>query len=122
MSKKYLSLYCAIICCIIAVTSLSWADDIKLRMTQRLPAIVEMKKQGIVGENAAGYLEYVTAARPNEPIVNAENSDRQKVYAMIAKQQGVTVEKVGELRAAQIVQRAVPGEFLKRADGTWYQK
>ncbi|MBF0241267.1 MAG: YdbL family protein [Desulfamplus sp.] len=98
------------------------ADDIKDRMKQRLPVIVEMKKQGIIGENSSGYLEYRTNNRANQSVVDSENRDRKEVYSAIAKQQGVLIEKVEELRAAQIVQKAVSGEWLKKADGSWYQK
>ncbi|MBF0112548.1 MAG: YdbL family protein [Desulfamplus sp.] len=98
------------------------ADDIKERMKQRLPVIVEMKKQGIIGENSSGYLEYRTNNRANQSVVDSENRDRKEVYSAIAKQQGVLIEKVEELRAAQIVQKAVSGEWLKKADGSWYQK
>ncbi|MBF0210877.1 MAG: YdbL family protein [Desulfamplus sp.] len=98
------------------------ADDIKERMKQRLPLIVEMKKQGIIGENSSGYLEYRTDNRANQSVVDSENRDRKEVYSAIAKQQGVLIEKVEELRAAQIVQKAVSGEWLKKADGSWYQK
>ncbi|MBF0467356.1 MAG: YdbL family protein [Desulfamplus sp.] len=97
-------------------------DDIKDRMRQRLPTIVQMKQQGIIGENTSGYLEYVSGNRVNQDIVNSENRDRKEVYSIIAQQQGVPVEKVEQLRALQIVQKAVAGEFLKKEDGTWYQK
>lgn len=122
MSKKGIFSLSFIMLCFVAAVSLSWADDIKLRMKQRLPAILQMKQQGIVGENARGYLEYVSGNRANQQIVNAENSDRKKVYSMIAKQQGVPLDKVERLRAAQIVQKAAKGEFLKKGNGSWYKK
>ncbi|MBF0257544.1 MAG: YdbL family protein [Desulfamplus sp.] len=98
------------------------ADDIKDRMKQRLPTIVQMKQQGLIGENARGYLEYVSGNRVNQDVVDSENNDRKEVYSTIAKQQGVPIEKVEQLRALQIVQKAVPGEFLKKEDGSWYKK
>jgi uncharacterized protein YdbL (DUF1318 family) len=98
------------------------ADDIKERMKSRLPTIVQMKQQGIIGENASGYLEYVSGKKVNQDVVDSENRDRKEVYSAIAKEQSVPVEKVGQLRAAQIVQKAVSGEFLKKEDGSWYQK
>lgn len=107
---------------IVCVASSVGADDIKGRMKQRLPTIVKMKQQGIIGENAKGYLEYVSTDRSNKDVVDSENRDRKEVYSIIAKQQGVSIEKVEQLRAVQIVQKAVPGEFLKREDGSWYKK
>ncbi|WP_186441201.1 YdbL family protein [Desulfamplus magnetovallimortis] len=122
MSKKNMLSLGVFVLFLFAVVSLSMADDIKQRMKERLPVIVQMKQQGLVGENSKGYLEYVTSARPNPQIVDAENSDRKKVYSIIAKQQGATIDKVEQLRALQIVQKAAKGEFLQKADGTWYQK
>lgn len=99
-----------------------FADDIKDRIKQRLPTIVQMKQQGIIGENSRGYLEYVSGNRSNQDLVNSENRDRKEIYSTIAKQQGVSLEKVELLRATQIVQKAASGELLKREDGSWYKK
>ena len=38
------------------------AADIKARMQQRLPTIVQLKNEGIVGENNKGFLEYLPGA------------------------------------------------------------
>ncbi len=122
MSKKNMLSLGFIVLCLITAVSLSWANEIKQRMKQRLPVIVQMKKQGIVGENARGYLEYVSGNKANKQIVDEENKDRKRVYTMIAKQQKVTLEKVERLRAVQIVQKTAKGEFLKKEDGSWYKK
>ena len=100
----------------------AFADDIKTRMKQRLPVIIELKAQGIVGENNAGYLEFIGAKREKADVVAAENNDRKTVYTAIAKQQGTTAEVVGKRRALQIAQKANPGEWLQDASGKWIQK
>jgi len=100
----------------------AFANDIKQRMKQRLPVIVQMKSQGIVGENANGYLEYVTATRAHEDVVASENKDRQTVYSAIAAQQGVGIATVEKRRALQIANQAKKGEFLKNESGAWYKK
>jgi uncharacterized protein YdbL (DUF1318 family) len=99
-----------------------FAGGIKERMKTRLPIIIELKGKGIVGENFFGYLEFVGAKKEKPEVVAAENADREKVYAAIAKQQGTTAELVGKRRALQIAQKARPGEWLKDADGNWNQK
>jgi hypothetical protein len=99
-----------------------FAEDIKTRMKKRLPVIVELKAQGIVGENNQGYLEFVGSKKAKADIVAAENEDRKTVYTAIAKQQGTTAELVGKRRALQIAQKANPGEFIQNADGKWIQK
>ena len=99
-----------------------FADDIKTRMKNRLPVILELKAKGIVGENNSGYLEFVGKQKISPDVVAAENEDRRAVYAAIAKQEGTTVELVGKRRALQISQKADSGDWLQDASGNWYQK
>ncbi|MFO7963382.1 MAG: YdbL family protein [Desulfobacterales bacterium] len=98
------------------------AADIKQRMLERLPTILALKNDGIVGENNSGYLEYLTDKKPKQEVVAAENADRRRVYQAIAEQQGTTAEVVGARRAMQIAQTAQPGEWLQDPGGNWYQK
>jgi uncharacterized protein YdbL (DUF1318 family) len=98
------------------------ASDIKERMAARLPTIVELKKEGIIGENNKGYLAYVTDKRVKQDIVAAENEDRRAVYSAIARQQGTTAEVVGVLRAKQIAEKAQPGEWIQNENGQWETK
>jgi len=61
MNRKKIFAVC-LVCFVFSflIVQAAAAGGIKERMKQRLPRIVEMKKQGIIGENANGYLEYVT--------------------------------------------------------------
>ena len=96
--------------------------DIKARMKDRLPKIIELKAAGIVGENNQGFLAFVGGNQPEKALVEAENQDRQLVYGAIAKQQATTADVVGRRRALQIAENAKPGEWLQDAGGKWYQK
>ncbi|MDM8540823.1 YdbL family protein [Desulfococcaceae bacterium HSG9] len=96
--------------------------DIKSRMQARLPQIIKLKTQGIIGENSQGLLEFRGANKNGADIVNAENADRQKIYKAIAKQQGVDVTLVSQKRAQQIRAKAGAGEWLQKPDGQWYKK
>jgi uncharacterized protein len=99
------------------------AADIKARMQQRLPTIVQLKSEGVIGENNGGYLEFVPGATQKmASIVAEENRDREMVYDAIAKQQNTTAELVGKRRAIQIAQRAGAGEWLQDNSGKWYKK
>ena len=98
------------------------ADDIKARMKSRLPTIAQLKTEGVIGEDNQGYLGFVTSKEKEEEVVQAENSDRKKVYNAIAKQQGTSAELVGERRAKQIAERAKSGEWLQDESGKWYKK
>jgi uncharacterized protein YdbL (DUF1318 family) len=101
------------------------AAGIKERMKARLPEIIKLKAQGIIGEDNKGFLAFVDskqAKKEDKKIVDAENADRQKVYAAIAKQQKTTAELVGKLRAKQIAQKAAKGYFIQNAKGEWVKK
>lgn len=106
--------------CFIGASS-AFAEDIKERMLKRVPLINSLKVKGIVGENNRGYLEF-RGSREQAEVVETENNDRKTVYSQIAQQQGTGVEVVEKHRAAQIEQRAAPGEWLQDAGGKWYQK
>ncbi len=104
-------------------SSFAGANDIKARMQERLPTIVQMKTAGVIGENNMGYLEFVPgAARKEADLIAAENNDRKSVYSAIAKQQGTTEQLVGERRAIQIGEKASTGEWLQDTSGKWYKK
>jgi hypothetical protein len=99
----------------------AFSEDIKERMLNRVPLIKSLKAKGIVGENNRGYLEF-RGAKEKADVVEAENNDRKTVYSQIAQQQGTGADVVEKHRAAQIEQRAAPGEWLQDAGGKWYQK
>ena len=120
---KRSTLYSLIITSVILLSAtIAFSQGIKERFKERLPVIVELKNKGIVGENNLGFLEFVGDKKEKENVVQAENSDRTKVYEAIAKKEGTTSQKVGERRAIQIAEKADPGEWLKDQSGKWYQK
>jgi uncharacterized protein len=98
------------------------AQGIKERMKERLPVIVELKTQGIVGENNRGYLDFVGNVKTHEALIDQENQDRKAVYAHIAKQQNTSLSVVEKNRALQLIERAAPGTYVQMPDGTWVQK
>ena len=92
-------------------------------MQERLPTVVQMKAEGVIGENNKGYLEFVPGVAPKmQDVVTDENKDRQMVYSAIAKQQSTTAELVGQRRAIQIAEKAGAGEWLQDETGKWYKK
>jgi len=106
-----------------AAACLAGASDIKARMQERLPTIIQLKSDGVIGENNKGYLEFVPGAAIRDAgVVSAENTDREAVYNAIAKQQGTSPQLVGERRAIQIGENASPGDWLQDASGKWHKK
>ena len=77
--------------------------------------------RAIVGESNRGFLELLGAA-PDGGVVSAENSDREQVYAEIARQTGTSPDAVGRARARKIAENSRPGVWLQRESGEWYRK
>ena len=99
------------------------AATIKANMQKRLPAINALLKRGVVGESNNGYLAVLgTLTEEERKVVEAENQDRKTVYSAIARQQGATVELVGQRRALQIAERAQAGTRIQNAEGKWQTK
>ena len=122
MKRATLSSIIVILSVILLSASSAFTQDIKERMKDRLPVIIDLKNKGVIGENNLGYLEFVGTAREKQDVVRDENKDRETVYKAIAKKQNTTAEKVGKRRAQQIAKKADPGEWLKNEKGKWYQK
>jgi uncharacterized protein YdbL (DUF1318 family) len=122
MKKNTSRLILFILPLLLICSSNLFAQGIKERMKDRLPTIVELKKAGIVGENNQGYLEFVGAQKKDEAVVNAENSDRKKVYEAIAQKENTTADLVGKIRAKQIAEKADPGDRIQDESGKWYKK
>jgi hypothetical protein len=118
--RNYITIIISSLILLFAVNS--YAQGIKERMKERLPIIVDLKNQGIIGENNLGYLEFIGNKKEKEDIISAENKDRKKVYEAIAKKEGSDAETVGKHRAIKITEKADPGDWLQDGDGKWYQK
>jgi len=107
---------------ITGASAFAGSKKIKARMKERLPVLKALKAEGVIGENNIGYLEFIGGNQAKKNVINAENSDREKVYSAIAKQQGTTVDLVGKRRAKQIANKAKPGQWIQDQRGKWYQK
>ena len=119
--KRNITISVILIICFLIPTAL-FAQGIKERMKLRLPAIIELKEKGIIGEDFRGYLAFLSENKEGQEILDSENTDRKQIYSYIAKKEGAAVELVGQRRAKQLAENAKPGEFLQNEDGTWYQK
>lgn len=122
MLKRLFIFPILVLSCLLLIVPAAQAASVKDRMAARLPAINSLKDGGIVGENNKGFLEFRSAKKTNQDVVSAENGDRKKVYAAIAKKQGATPELVGQRRAQMIAQKGKKGHWFQRPDGKWYKK
>lgn len=87
-------------------------------------AVDAAKAAGIVGEQADGYLGFVTgsADAATTAAVNAINAGRANVYAQTAAKSGTTREAAGQATGMQLIARTPAGQFIKPLDGGWSKK
>lgn len=124
MKSSFLRL-CLILCSLGLALPVLRAEDlgtVKVRMNQRLSDIDRLKASGAVGENNRGFLEERGGGSSAGSVVSAENSDREVVYAAIAKQTGSSADTVGRARARQIAAGSAAGVWLQNDSGSWYKK
>ncbi len=122
MSKQWKTGMVLAIAMLLAFAASLPAQGIKERMKERLPVIAELKQQGIVGEDNRGYLAFVGDVKSHEALIEQENQDRKTIYAQIAAQQNTSISVVEKNRALQLAQRAAPGTYVQKPDGTWVRK
>lgn len=120
--KRYIGIVAMVAAGVFLFSATAFCADIKTRIKNRLPQIIELKAAGIIGENNQGFLAFIGGNKSEQALVEAENNDRQLVYNAIAKQQGTTADVVGRRRALQIANKAKPGEWIQDTGGKWAQK
>ncbi|OHB26889.1 MAG: hypothetical protein A2790_13590 [Phenylobacterium sp. RIFCSPHIGHO2_01_FULL_69_31] len=88
-------------------------------------AVDAAKAQGVVGEQADGFLGFVKPS--SDPALKAAvdeiNQGRAALYRQAAAKNGVSVEAAGASAYTTVVQaRIKSGEFYKPAGGGWVRK
>jgi uncharacterized protein len=121
-SKKNAVILVLVLMAVLTIAAPVLAQGIKERMKARLPVIAELKIQGIVGENNSGYLGFVTEQKSHEDVIAQENQDRKTIYSHIADQQNTQLVVVEKNRALQLAERAAPGTYIQKPDGSWVKK
>ena len=98
-------------------------EEASARIKDRLAQVDSLKAEGLVGEDARGYLVARSAIGPRQSaLVEAENADRRLLYQAVAQRTNQTLDQVGEQRAIQIASRARSGVWLQKPSGEWFQK
>lgn len=97
-------------------------DELKQRFQARYPALEQLKHAGVIGETDGGLVEAVRAVdAAASRLIREENSDRLRLYAILAQQQGVPSAVVAQRNAMRNFERAGPGEYLKKGNA-WTRK
>ena len=105
-------------------SSLEIAANRRLRSSQ----IQQLKNDRVVGEDRDGYL--TLRRQPADPkylayaqgVVTAENADRSFLYLANAQAQNKPLEMIEREYAQLWSDRAFPGEWVQKENGTWIQK
>ena len=83
------------------------------------------KSAGIVGEQADGFLGFVTAAADPaiKSAVDEINAGRAQLYAQAAAKNGVTPAAAGAAAYESVVKGKLrPGDYYRPAGGAWTRK
>ena len=89
----------------------------------------EAREQGLVGEDASGYVGAIAPTPPKEvqALVDDVNAKRRAVYLQIAKETStpsdpVTADDVGRLSAGKLFDKAAPGTYVRKPEQGWQKK
>lgn len=90
----------------------------------RADALDDARAQGLVGERYDGYLAIHdrAASASTRKLVEDINAKRRKLYSDVAARQGASVDAVGRIYAAQIIQKVPPGTWILQQNGHWVRK
>jgi uncharacterized protein YdbL (DUF1318 family) len=118
-SKDIISISGAVLAAL-ALPAAAYAQSASTKAT-----VDSAKSAGVVGEQADGFLGFVTgAADPSIKAAVAEtNAGRAQIYQQAAAKNGVTPAAAGAAAFESVVKAKLrPGDFYKPAGGGWTKK
>ncbi len=96
-------------------------ESVTASMKARYRELYKAKLKGLIGETHEGFVAAVKAGAP-DALINAENADRRKLYALLAEKEGTTPAQVAVVNATRNFRNASPEEWLLPPSGEWVQK
>jgi hypothetical protein len=121
-----------------ALSDLNMDNEIVLAAVRgrilRRPAVKELEQNGCIGENRRGYLQYLGGKwckgdrhyRDRASyIVLSDNRDRRVIFEQLIEANGLHAsarDRIREIFAEQIYQKAWAGTPLQMPDGTWERR
>lgn len=87
-------------------------------------AVDAAKAAGTVGEQADGYLGFVSGSGDAalQAAVNEINNGRAGVYAQTAAKSGTTRDAAAQAAGAALIGKTPPGQYIKPLGGSWTKK
>jgi len=82
------------------------------------------KADGLIGEQADGYLGLVTQNVPADirKLVAEVNAQRKAGYQQIAAKQGTSLSAVEQVGGNTAIEKTLPGNYVRDANGVWRKK
>lgn len=109
-----------------AVAALGVAAGAAFGQTSEQKALIDAAKvQGVVGEQADGYLGFRTASTgaPLTQAVTVTNDARRDAYAERARAAGTTTDvAAARMFESQLLPRIPAGQWYRNASGQWVQR
>jgi len=86
--------------------------------------LTQPKADGLIGEQVNGYIGLVRQDVPSDirKLVNAVNAKRKAGYQEIATKQGVSLESVELVGGNTAIEKTLPGNYVRDANGVWHKK
>ena len=87
-------------------------------------ALTQPKADGLIGEQADGYLGLVQQDVPADirQLVNDINAKRKAGYQKIALEQGASLSDVEKVGAIKAFEKTLKGNYVRDANGVWRKK
>lgn len=108
-----------------AVVALGVAAGAAFAQTPVQKSLIDAAKvEGVVGEQADGYLGIRTSADPAlQTAVTVTNNARRQVYAASAREVGTSTEvAAARMFESQLLPRIATGQWYRNASGQWVQR
>ncbi|MCF2859018.1 YdbL family protein [Pseudoalteromonas sp. SMS1] len=83
--------------------------------------INDAKTQGLVGENASGYLGVIKGSSDVNKLVAEINKKRKAKYQQLAKKNKISLAQVEKLAAEKTFKKTSSGHFIQ-VNGQWVKK
>lgn len=90
-------------------------------LQQAMAALSQAKSQGLVGEQANGYLGTVQNSGNANDIVKLINDARRAEYTRLAQQNNIALADVEAMAGKKALERTSSGHFIL-LDGNWVKK
>jgi len=86
-------------------------------------SLSEIKAAGMIGEQANGYIGFVTAASDEvKQLVSSVNAKRKAHYQKIAKSKRIMLQEVELIAGRKAMEKTLAGNYIKPATSDWIKK